>query len=286
MQAACMAAAKEKFVEWSRLTGELQSVPALESVDLPGDKEFTEGCLKVRCGSGFLGLFFFGSVGLGLFFWAFFLPFGVFPTRKKQSVRVICIRSIVRTLNIFMGFRELPALRLPVNVSLFWYAGKNRKKNTHTYPVCALSALKMGTVYWLSSRFSLVWNARSPGVHRPPLPPRPTPMYTPSLSSCRACVWARCPPPHLHPCPHPHPFLQVRVAHSSSHTLFPFPVPHPLFYLLPSPPPTLAFGVCVSPPDTCFLFRFPERCDCCVRACCNSSLVPTQPRFSTRNRET
>ena len=36
------------------MTGELQSVPALESVDLPGDKEFTEGCLKVgfRVGVG------------------------------------------------------------------------------------------------------------------------------------------------------------------------------------------------------------------------------------------
>lgn len=58
---AAAAAAKKKFEDWSRLTEELQSVPALESVDLPGDKEFTEGCLKV--GSGLvLGL---GSLGLG-----------------------------------------------------------------------------------------------------------------------------------------------------------------------------------------------------------------------------
>lgn len=38
----------EAFVQWSRRTGELQKVPPLETVDLPGEKEFTEGCLKVR----------------------------------------------------------------------------------------------------------------------------------------------------------------------------------------------------------------------------------------------
>lgn len=37
----------EAFIQWSRRTGELQKVPPLESVDLPGEKEFTEGCLKV-----------------------------------------------------------------------------------------------------------------------------------------------------------------------------------------------------------------------------------------------
>lgn len=36
------------FAEWSHGTGELQRIPALESVDRPGEKEFTEGCLKVR----------------------------------------------------------------------------------------------------------------------------------------------------------------------------------------------------------------------------------------------
>lgn len=38
----------EEFVRWSHRTGELQNVPPLESVDLPGEKGFTEGCLKVR----------------------------------------------------------------------------------------------------------------------------------------------------------------------------------------------------------------------------------------------
>ncbi|CAM9380462.1 unnamed protein product [Ascophyllum nodosum] len=37
----------EAFVAWSSWTGELQRVPALESVDLPGEKRFTEGCLKL-----------------------------------------------------------------------------------------------------------------------------------------------------------------------------------------------------------------------------------------------
>eukprot|EP00752_Nemacystus_decipiens_P001571 g1532.t1 len=37
----------EAFVRWSRRTGELQKVPPLESVDLPGEKEFTEGCIKL-----------------------------------------------------------------------------------------------------------------------------------------------------------------------------------------------------------------------------------------------
>jgi len=41
----------EAFVRWSHHTGELQNVPPLESVDLPGEKGFTEGCLKVGwCG--------------------------------------------------------------------------------------------------------------------------------------------------------------------------------------------------------------------------------------------
>lgn len=43
----------EAFVRWSNRTGELQNVPPLESVDLPGEKGFTEGCLKV--GEVFLG---------------------------------------------------------------------------------------------------------------------------------------------------------------------------------------------------------------------------------------
>lgn len=38
----------EAFAAWSSWTGELQRVPALESVDLPGEKRFTEGCLKVK----------------------------------------------------------------------------------------------------------------------------------------------------------------------------------------------------------------------------------------------
>lgn len=38
----------EEFRKWSHRTGELQRVPALETVDLPGEKEFTEGCLKVE----------------------------------------------------------------------------------------------------------------------------------------------------------------------------------------------------------------------------------------------
>lgn len=37
----------EAFIRWSHRTGELQKVPPLESVDLPGEKKFTEGCLKV-----------------------------------------------------------------------------------------------------------------------------------------------------------------------------------------------------------------------------------------------
>ncbi|CAM9824680.1 unnamed protein product [Scytosiphon promiscuus] len=37
----------EAFVEWSHRTGELQRVPPLESVDLPGEKKFTEGCLQL-----------------------------------------------------------------------------------------------------------------------------------------------------------------------------------------------------------------------------------------------
>lgn len=40
-------AESEAFVRWSHRTGELQKVPPLESVDLPGEKDFTEGCLKV-----------------------------------------------------------------------------------------------------------------------------------------------------------------------------------------------------------------------------------------------
>ncbi|CAN0109668.1 unnamed protein product, partial [Ectocarpus fasciculatus] len=35
------------FVEWSHRTGELQEVPPLEKVDMPGERTFTEGCLKV-----------------------------------------------------------------------------------------------------------------------------------------------------------------------------------------------------------------------------------------------
>lgn len=38
----------EAFVEWGRRTGELQRVPPLETVDLPGENKFTEGCLQVR----------------------------------------------------------------------------------------------------------------------------------------------------------------------------------------------------------------------------------------------
>lgn len=37
----------DAFIRWSHRTGELQKVPPLESVDLPGEKSFTEGCLKV-----------------------------------------------------------------------------------------------------------------------------------------------------------------------------------------------------------------------------------------------
>ncbi|CAM9292423.1 unnamed protein product [Pylaiella littoralis] len=37
----------EAFVQWSHRTGELQMVPPLESVDLPGEKDFTEGCLEL-----------------------------------------------------------------------------------------------------------------------------------------------------------------------------------------------------------------------------------------------
>eukprot|EP00903_Cladosiphon_okamuranus_P016533 g15252.t1 len=37
----------EAFIQWSHRTGELQKVPPLESVDLPGEKRFTEGCLKL-----------------------------------------------------------------------------------------------------------------------------------------------------------------------------------------------------------------------------------------------
>lgn len=40
----------EAFRRWSHQTGELQNVPPLESVDLPGEKGFTEGCLKVGMG--------------------------------------------------------------------------------------------------------------------------------------------------------------------------------------------------------------------------------------------
>lgn len=36
-----------QFREWERMTEELQGVPRPEEVDLPGDKTFTDGCLKV-----------------------------------------------------------------------------------------------------------------------------------------------------------------------------------------------------------------------------------------------
>ncbi|CAM9184678.1 unnamed protein product [Ectocarpus sp. 13 AM-2016] len=35
------------FIEWSHRTGELQEVPPLETVDMPGERAFTEGCLKL-----------------------------------------------------------------------------------------------------------------------------------------------------------------------------------------------------------------------------------------------
>ncbi|CAB1110115.1 unnamed protein product [Ectocarpus sp. CCAP 1310/34] len=36
------------FIEWSHRTGELQELPPLETVDMPGERAFTEGCLKTK----------------------------------------------------------------------------------------------------------------------------------------------------------------------------------------------------------------------------------------------